>query len=143
MSRLVDVLWESLSRAGVSWVGFYIDQLGQPDDRRLILGARRDKAACSPIGLHGACGQCLVSGRLLVVHDVRELGDRYIACDALDQSEIVLPCVGEDGRVWGVLDLDSHEVGQFTQEYQDHLSLLLIEAGLSVSVSLDSHFNPN
>ena len=36
----------------VSWVGFYF--LGEGE---MTLGPRRDKPACSPIGLHGACGR--------------------------------------------------------------------------------------
>ncbi|MCH8345127.1 MAG: hypothetical protein IH983_14235, partial [Planctomycetes bacterium] len=53
MWAVVDALWETLHDKGVSWVGLYLDQPGDPDDQRLVLGPCRDKPACSPIGLHG------------------------------------------------------------------------------------------
>src|SRR5204863_2538966 len=81
MQRVVDVIWSALSGHGISWVGFYLDQPGEPDDRRLVLGPCRNKPACSPIGLHGVCGQALTSRAARVVRDVKDLGPNYIACD--------------------------------------------------------------
>jgi putative methionine-R-sulfoxide reductase with GAF domain len=114
MQEFVDCAWQALARSGVSWIGFYIDVSGATDEERLVLGPRRDTPACSPIGLHGACGRCLLSGAPLVVRDVKELGPNYIACDPRDRSELVLPCRA-GGTVWGVLDVDSHEVGCFSE----------------------------
>ena len=67
MRRVADVLWDKLSPTGVSWVGFYL-----PDGAdQLILGPSRNKPACSPIGLHGACGQVFLSGQpYLKVQDI-------------------------------------------------------------------------
>jgi L-methionine (R)-S-oxide reductase len=113
MRGFVDAAWETLSCSGVSWVGFYIDVPDAPEGERMVLGPRRDKPACSPIGVHGACGRCLLSGVPLVVRDVSELGANYIACDPRDRSELVVPCRA-GGRIWGVLDVDSHEVGCFS-----------------------------
>lgn len=113
MQAVVDVLWDGLGERGVSWVGFYVKS---SDAEELELGARRDKPACSPIGLHGACGRCWVEGKPLVVRDVRELGESYIACDPRDRSEVVLPARDSDGVVWGVLDVDSFEVGAFDEK---------------------------
>ena len=48
MQRVVDVLWDALHSAGISWVGFYECDGGD----EMILGPRRDKPACSPIGMH-------------------------------------------------------------------------------------------
>jgi putative methionine-R-sulfoxide reductase with GAF domain len=113
MRGFVDCAWDALAPTGVSWIGFYLDVPGAPEGERMVLGPRRDTPACSPIGLHGACGQCLLSGAPLVVRDVRDLGAGYIACDPRDQSELVIPCrLG--GVVWGVLDVDSHEIGCFS-----------------------------
>ncbi len=114
MQAFVDCAWDALRGSGASWIGFYLDVPGAPDAERLVLGPRRDKPACSPIGLHGACGRCLVTGAPLVVRDVSELGDSYIACDPRDRSELVVPCRSA-GAVWGVLDADSHEVGCFSE----------------------------
>ena len=89
-------LWEALHPAGVSWVGFYTHEGGD----ELFLGPRRDKSACTPIGLHGACGQAFTSRKPLVVPDVIELGEAYIACDPRDRSEVVLPLFDESGACW-------------------------------------------
>lgn len=129
MQAVVDALWESLHAKGVSWVGFYIDQLGQPDADRMVLGPRRDKPACSPIGLHGACGQALLSEKVLIVRDVAELGPNYIACDPRDKSEIVLPLIDEAGTCWGVLDVDSWDVGAFDERDAEGLAGVLRAAG--------------
>jgi putative methionine-R-sulfoxide reductase with GAF domain len=112
MQVVVDVLWDGLRDQGLSWVGFYT---AREDGTGLDLGPHRDKPACTPIGLHGACGQSLHSGRALVVRDVLELGDHYIACDPRDRSEVVVPVRDEQGTIWGVLDLDSHDVGAFDE----------------------------
>jgi L-methionine (R)-S-oxide reductase len=112
MRLIVDALWEALRDTGVSWVGFYVHEGGD----ELVLGPRRDKPACSPIGLHGACGQVFTSRRPLVVRDVKDLGASYIACDPRDRSEVVVPLLEADGTCWGVLDLDSHAVGSFDED---------------------------
>lgn len=129
MQAAADALWESLREAGVSWVGFYLEIPGAPEDRRLELGPSRDKPACSPIGLHGVCGQGYTTGATRIVRDVRELGASYIACDPRDRSEIVLP-IFERGRCVGVLDVDSWEVGAFDRRDELGLSEVLRAAGL-------------
>lgn len=141
MQIVVDEIWDALAPTGVSWVGFYSgddaaraaaagENRGQPAGQ-LILGPRRDKPACSPIGLHGACGRCFLSGRPLIVRDVRDLGANYIACDPRDRSEVVVPCRGSDGVCWGVLDLDSHEIGAFDERDVTGLEHLLQAVHLS------------
>ena len=109
MEMIAEAIWEEFgSHRPVSWVGFYLLRPAE-----MILGPRRAKPACSPIGLHGACGTAALSGRTIVVRDVRELGAAYIACDPRDLSEIVIPVRALGGRVVGVLDLDSHSAGAF------------------------------
>lgn len=109
MKVVADRIWDEFGKGRpVSWVGFY--WLG---DGEMTLGPRRDKPACSPIGLHGACGAAARTGRSLVVRDVQELGENYIACDPRDRSEVVVPVRGPGGAVVGVLDLDSHDIGAF------------------------------
>lgn len=130
MRVFVDQLWEALAPTGMSWGGIYLHQPEAPDGQELVLGPRRDKPACSPIGLHGACGQSLISRRALIVRDVKELGEGYIACDPRDQSEIVIPLIDEAGDCWGVLDLDSFEVGSFDEHDRIGLERALRAAGL-------------
>ena len=117
MQVVVDLLWDALADQGVSWVGFYLDspQPGSDGEQCLILGPRRDKPACSPIGMHGVCGNSYLSRKTYIVKDIRELGENYIACDRKDQSEIVIPIVDENDECYGVLDLDSYEAGAFNE----------------------------
>lgn len=139
----VDALWDALHAKGVSWVGFYTpmtqadyDANGQWDGEGMVLGPRRDKPACSPIGMHGACGQAYLSRTTLVVRDVKDLGEGYVACDPRDQSELVVPCFADDGECWGVLDFDSFEVGAFTREDADGAVRVLEAAGLTNRVAV-------
>ena len=127
MQSVVDRLWEHLRNAGVSWVGFY---LSVPEREEMVLGPRRDKPACSPIGMHGACGSAVHSNRPLIVRDVKELGENYIACDPKDRSEVVLPIHDAGGTVIGVLDLDSFDVGSFDETDVAGLERVLAAAGL-------------
>ena len=112
--EFIDLLWEHLAATGVSWVGIYYADPGAPEESRLVLGARRDSPACSPIGLHGVCGRCWRQGEAIVIEDVADLGEEYIACDPRDRSEVVVPLGSKPP--WGVLDLDSHQVGCFGPE---------------------------
>lgn len=127
MQRAVDVLWDALHATGVSWLGFYLHHGGD----ELVLGPRRDKPACSPIGLHGACGRAFRSGRPLVVRDVLDLGADYIACDPRDRSEVVVPLFDAAGRCWGVFDADSHSVAAFSADDAAGLTRVLAAAGLT------------
>ncbi|MCC7389795.1 MAG: GAF domain-containing protein [Phycisphaerales bacterium] len=127
MTALVDDLWRRFATAGYSWVGFYT----KAQDDQMILGPRRDKPACSPIGLHGMCGLAWRERRAVVVADVRRLGHHYVACDPRDMAEVVVPLLEPDGSCWGVLDADSFEVGAFTAADARGLAALVERAGLS------------
>lgn len=112
---------------GVSWVGFY---LKDPSAEQLVLGPRRDKPACSPIGLHGVCGRCYGEARPIVVRDVTALAGGYIACDPRDRAEIVVPLIDASGACYAVLDLDSFDVGAFESDDAVQLLQVLRRAGL-------------
>lgn len=133
MQAVVDRLWDGLSAAGVSWVGFYL----RDGDEALVLGPRRDKPACSPIGLHGACGRALLTRAALIVGDVRRLGAHYVACDPRDQSELVIPLLEVDGTCWGVLDLDSFDCDAFCRSDVAGLFRILRQAGLTHCRTID------
>ena len=132
MEAFVELWWSAFAAFGVSWAGFYVDCPEEPDSQRMILGARRPGPACSPIGIHGACGQALVSRQTLVVRDVEDLGAGYIACDPRDRSELVVPCLTATGQPWGVFDVDSHQVGSFDADDGTACRELLRLAGLTV-----------
>jgi len=48
----------------------------------------------------------------------------HIACDSASNSELVVPLV-KDGRLIGVLDLDSPSVGRFSAEDQAGIERLV------------------
>lgn len=81
MQRVADALWDAHAEHGVSWVGFYHAPGQRTEDGRtvgedeMLLGPARNKPACSPIGLHGACGRSYREGVTLIVHDVAALGE--------------------------------------------------------------------
>lgn len=127
MRIVIDAMWEALSPTGVSWIGFYL-----AGDTDMTLGPSRDKPACSPIGLHGACGRASLSRRSLIVRDVTALGDNYVACDPRDKSEVVVPMFDESGRCYAVLDADSHAVAAFDAFDARALEHVLQSAGLSM-----------
>ncbi|MBA4018929.1 MAG: diguanylate cyclase [Pirellula sp.] len=94
----------------LNWAGFYILREGQ-----LVLGPFQGKPACVRIDLgRGVCGAAAQRRETINVADVHQFPG-HIACDADSQSEIVVPLIVE-GRLIGVLDLDSPKLGRFTQE---------------------------
>lgn len=116
VERFVQCAWEHLRSTDVSWLGFY---RYRPNEEDMVLEACRDRPACSPIGLHGVCGQAHRTGRSRIVRDVAELGDAYVACDPRDRSELVIPLRSPDrapDEQLLVLDLDSFQPGAFDLE---------------------------
>ena len=129
MDAVCDLVWAQLAGHGVSWVGFYVDHPEQPEDERLILACHRPKPACSPLALHGVCGQTLRFGRTRVVPDVRDLGGDYIECDPSDRSEVAVPLFDDSGQCWGVFDVDSPIAGRFCDDDGPHFRAILQAAG--------------
>lgn len=126
MAAVIDALWDALAPTGVTWIGFYHAGNGE-----MSLGARRDKPACSPIGLHGACGRAFLTRTAIVVRDVASLGENYVACDPRDKSEVVVPVFDDQGTCVAVLDADSHEVAAFNESDARGLQHILEATGLS------------
>ena len=95
---------------GLNWAGFYFIEEG-----RLVLGPFQGKTACIEIPMgKGVCGASAQEDRTLVVPNVHEFSG-HIACDCASNSEIVVP-LHKDGRVVGVLDIDSPLFSRFTAE---------------------------
>lgn len=93
----------------VNWVGFYFAQ-----GRELIVGPFQGRPACVRIAFgSGVCGRAAADRQTVLVPDVHAFPG-HIACDALSRSEIVLPLI-RDGRLIGVLDVDSPELARFDQ----------------------------
>ncbi|MBR1972351.1 MAG: GAF domain-containing protein [Oscillospiraceae bacterium] len=102
------LLWQEMD--GINWVGFY-----KMTDGALVLGPFQGKPACIriPVG-RGVCGTAVAEDAIQLVYDVHQFPG-HIACDCASNSEIVLP-IHVDGKIWGVLDIDSPHVGRFTEE---------------------------
>jgi putative methionine-R-sulfoxide reductase with GAF domain len=128
MQTVVDAAWEALSPRAVSWIGFYFKN---PRKDEMTLGPRRDKPACSPLGLHGMCGRCWYARKPMIVRDVATLGAGYIACDPRDKSELVIPLFEADGSCYAVLDADSFDTDAFHTADVIGLTTLVEHAGLS------------
>ena len=100
----------------INWVGFYL--VGT--DQTLMLGPFQGAVACTEIPHgKGVCGTAWARGETLVVPDVHAFAG-HIACDAASRSEVVVPLF-VDGRVVGVLDVDSPETGRFSLDDVDFL----------------------
>ena len=116
------------------WVGFYKKA---PEGGRLLLGPFQGTVACYSIPYgKGVCGTAWKERKTLVVPDVEEFPG-HIACSSLSRSEIVVPMFLPDeeeedglGEVWGVIDIDSTELGTFDEvdaEYLERIARIISE----------------
>ena len=103
----------------LNWAGFYLMNKGS-----LLLGPFQGKTACIRIPLgKGVCGTAAEKDETLVVKDVH-LFPGHIACDSASNSEIVVP-IHNEGKVVGVLDLDSTKFDRFSEEDKKGLELFV------------------
>ncbi|HEY6916306.1 MAG TPA: GAF domain-containing protein, partial [Allosphingosinicella sp.] len=84
-------------------------------DGELVLGPFQGKTACIriPFG-KGVCGSAAATLETQLVEDVHAFPG-HIACDSASASELVVPIVRE-GKLIGVLDLDSPSPARFDEE---------------------------
>jgi GAF domain-containing protein len=110
------LLWEALS--DINWAGFYM-----LEGETLILGPFQGKPACIeiPVG-RGVCGTAVAENTTQLVDDVHQFPG-HIACDCASNSEIVVP-LRRDGKVIGVLDIDSPVRNRFDADDQKGLENL-------------------
>lgn len=95
----------------LNWVGFYL-----LIDGELVLGPFQGKPACVCIALgKGVCGSAAQRREPIVVPDVHQFPG-HIVCDEASRSELVIPLITAEGRLLGVLDLDSPSLGRFSDE---------------------------
>jgi L-methionine (R)-S-oxide reductase len=105
MANVAAVLFHGLP--DLNWAGFY-----RMVDGELVLGPFQGKAACIRIALgKGVCGTAASTGETQQIDDVHAFPG-HIACDADSRSELVVPLT-VDGRVVGVIDLDSPTPARF------------------------------
>ena len=117
LANVSALLWQEM--ADINWVGFY-----KMIDGALVLGPFQGKPACIriPVG-RGVCGTAVAEDKVQLVYNVHDFPG-HIACDCASNSEIVLP-IHVNGKIWGVLDIDSPYVGRFTQEDQRGLEKIV------------------
>lgn len=102
----------------LNWAGFYLNRDGE-----LVLGPFQGQVACVRIAFgRGVCGAAAASLETQRVEDVHAFPG-HIACDSASNSELVIPLV-KDGRLIGVLDLDSPKLARFGVEDQAGLERL-------------------
>ena len=103
----------------VNWAGFYLLQ-----DGVLVLGPFQGKPACITVPLgRGVCGTAAAEDRAMRVDDVHRFPG-HIACDPDSASELVIP-LHKDGKVFGVLDIDSPVRARFSQEDAETFAALV------------------
>lgn len=108
MANAAALIWEYLP--DLNWAGFY-RAIGDG----LVLGPFQGKTACIriPFG-KGVCGTAAATREPQCVADVHAFPG-HIACDSASASELVMPIVHQ-GRLIGVLDLDSPIKGRFDEQ---------------------------
>ncbi|HEY1631025.1 MAG TPA: GAF domain-containing protein [Rhizomicrobium sp.] len=115
-ANLASLLFGGL--ADLNWAGFYLLKDGE-----LVLGPFQGRPACVRIAMgKGVCGTAAAKRTTLIVKDVNEFPG-HIACDVASNSEVVLPLV-KDGRLIGVLDIDSPLLARFDEEDRAGLEAL-------------------
>ena len=104
----------------LNWAGFYLNR-----NEELVLGPFQGQIACVriPFG-RGVCGAAAASRQTQRVEDVHAFAG-HIACDSASNSGLVVPLI-KDGRLIGVLDLDSPSIGRFSE--QDQLGIEALAA---------------
>jgi GAF domain-containing protein len=102
----------------LNWAGFYLNR-----NEELVLGPFQGQIACVriPFG-KGVCGTAAQTRETQRVLDVHEFPG-HIACDSASNSELVVPLVKE-GRLIGVLDLDSPSLARFSAADQAGIEAL-------------------
>lgn len=117
LANVAAVLKEAL---GFFWVGFYIAK-----DGHLVLGPFQGPVACTRIDFDkGVCGHAYTRREIVVAPNVDEFPG-HIACSSAARSEIVAPIFDGAGNVFGVLDVDSDRLDDFSQTDREGLTRIV------------------
>ena len=118
-ATLACLLWEALPQT--NWCGFY----RRVADRELAVGPYQGGMGCLRIAFErGVCGAAARTGSIQRVPDVQAFPG-HIACDDATRSELVIPVLDGEGRLRGVLDLDSPHLDAFSEAEAERLAALL------------------
>ena len=117
LANIAAVLKEAF---GFFWVGFYLRRDGQ-----LVLGPFQGPLACTRINFdQGVCGRAFTTHSTVIVPNVDKFPG-HIVCSSAARSEIVVPVIDRTGKVFGVLDVDSDKLADFTQADADGLGRIV------------------
>lgn len=117
LANIAAVLKEAF---GFFWVGFYLAKDGQ-----LVLGPFQGPLACTRIAFEaGVCGHAYTTRETVIVPDVDKFPG-HIACATASKSEIVVPIMYRDGGIFGVLDVDSDRLDDFSLVDGDGLNRIV------------------
>ena len=90
------------------WTGFYFLKSGE-----LTVHTYQGPLACQVLQKHtGVCWAGIDQQKTMVVPDVHQFPG-HIACDSRSLSEIVVPVRNPEGKITGVLDIDSKSLNSF------------------------------
>jgi GAF domain-containing protein len=107
LANICAVLKEALQ---FFWVGFYLKK-----ENQLVLSAFQGPVACTRIDFDkGVCGHCYTTRETVIVPNVDEFPG-HIVCASASRSEIVLPIFDKAGEIFGVLDVDSDKLDDFSE----------------------------
>ncbi|MCD8539702.1 MAG: GAF domain-containing protein [Leadbetterella sp.] len=100
--------------------GIYFDNR----NGELVLGPFQGPVACTRIRYdRGVCGHAFTTRSTVLVPDVEQFPG-HIACSSASRSEIVIPLKDADGKVTGVLDVDSDQPDDFDSTDQEYLEII-------------------
>ena len=123
LANLAAVLHQAF---GWWWVGFY-----RVINDELVLGPFQGPIACTRIKRgKGVCGTAWKEERSLLVPDVNAFAG-HIACSSSSVAEIVVPVFDKQGRVVGVLDVDTERYDVLDETdvvYLEEISWLITES---------------
>jgi GAF domain-containing protein len=92
------------------WTGFYLIDNGE-----MTVNIYQGPVACQILEKDkGVCWAAFNKKETVVVEDVH-LFPGHIACDSRSNSEIVVPFKNRDGKIIGVLDVDSSAKAAFSE----------------------------
>lgn len=105
---------------GFFWVGFYLKK-----ENQLVLAPFQGPLACTRIDFDkGVCGHSYTTKEFVIVPNVDEFPG-HIACASASKSEIVLPIFDKTGEVFGVLDVDSDKLNDFSETDAEGLKKII------------------
>jgi len=129
LANAAALIWHTAPE--LNWAGFYLRR----SEDELVLGPFQGKPACVRIAVgRGVCGTAVARDASVRVEDVHAFPG-HIACDGASRSELVVP-IRHNGRVVGVLDLDSPQLARFSEA--DQVGFEALVTVLEQRTALDS-----